>query len=189
MGVAGVQAEAEAEVADLLPQPRQRVQPPGHGVVATRGVLQQQRQRRLVLLQRLAPAQEALLGVVVGGDVAAVDDHRHRPEGLGRLAGVRQDLARGNADAVVPRGQVDGVGRVHVLGHRGGRELGGTRARRRDLPALRVADEELHAVGATLGGLVDGCLAVQMDADRRHAVDFNSRTRASHSDASACFML
>ena len=39
-GVAGVEAEADALVADVIPQPGDRVEVAGHRVVAARGVLQ-----------------------------------------------------------------------------------------------------------------------------------------------------
>ena len=40
VGVAGVEAEADAEVADVVPQPGDGVEVAGHGVVAAGGVLQ-----------------------------------------------------------------------------------------------------------------------------------------------------
>ena len=46
VGVAGVQAEADLVVAERVPEPGQRVEPAGAGVVAAGGVLDQDRQRR-----------------------------------------------------------------------------------------------------------------------------------------------
>jgi hypothetical protein len=137
-------------------------------VVAARGVLQQQQHRRLELLEGLAPADEALLLFIVGGDVAAVDDHRGGPDRRRGAAGLREQLARRDADAVVAGGDVDAIGRVHVFAHRRGGQVGRVRARRRDPPALRVAHEELDAVRAPLAGLVERGLAAEMDADLDH---------------------
>ena len=60
VGVAGVEAEADAEVADRVPQPGERVEPPGARVVAARGVLDQDRQREAALSAACAKALRQL---------------------------------------------------------------------------------------------------------------------------------
>ena len=146
-GMAGVQAEADALVADVVPQPGDGVEVAGHRVVAAGGVLQVDGDFRLQLVERLAPALETVVEIVVVGDVAAVHDHRRGIDVGRRVAGVLQDLARRDAHAVVGRGDVDQVRRVHV--DRQGRRLRASAASSRGLglPALRVAEEELHHVG------------------------------------------
>ena len=63
VGVAGVQAEADLVVADRVPEPGQRVEPPGAGVVAAGGVLDQDRHAEAAGVGRvregLAPVVEA----------------------------------------------------------------------------------------------------------------------------------
>jgi hypothetical protein len=80
--------------------------------------------------------------------VTAVHDHRGRVDLGGRVARLLQDLARRNADAVVGRRHIDQIGRVNI--QRDGRRLErlGVVTRLRLLPALRVAEEELHRVRA-----------------------------------------
>ena len=60
VGVAGVEAEADAAVADVVPEPGDGVEVAGHGVVAAGGVLQVDGHVGLELVQRLDPAHEAL---------------------------------------------------------------------------------------------------------------------------------
>jgi len=64
-------------------------------VVAAGGVLQQHRHLGPEPAQRLAPADEPLALVVVGGDVAAVHDHRGRADRGRPGAGPGQQLADG----------------------------------------------------------------------------------------------
>ena len=78
--------------------------------------------------------------------MAAVDDHRRRPDIRGRVAGLLQDLPRSVADVVARRADVDQVGGVDVDRQRRVAQLGGVLARRRLLPALRVREKDLDAV-------------------------------------------
>ena len=111
--VAGVQAEANPLVADVIPQPADGVEVAGHRVVAAGGVLQIHLHVGFEIVQRLDPPLEAGLHVVVVG-VTAVHDHRRRVDLRGRVAGLLQDLARRDADAIVGRRHVDQVRRVDV---------------------------------------------------------------------------
>src|SRR5690606_8112888 len=108
-GVAGVEAEADAGVADVVPEPGDGVEVAGHGVVAAGRVLQVDRDVGLEGVEALAPAGEAGLGLVVGGDVPAVDDDRGRADLGGGVAGLLQHLAGGDPHPVVGRRQVDDV--------------------------------------------------------------------------------
>ena len=146
-GVAGVEAEADARVADVIPQPTDGVEVAGHRVVAAGGVLQVDRNLGLQLVERLAPALETFVEVGVFGDVAAVHDDRGGADLGRRVAGVLQDLARRDPHPVVRRCDVDQIGRVHVDRQGRGLELCGVVARFGRLPALRVAEEDLHDVG------------------------------------------
>jgi hypothetical protein len=84
---------------------------------------------------------------------------------------VLEDLAAGDADPVVRRGDVHQVGRVHVeveVGRLGSGAQGGRPTGVRDLgalPALRVTQEELREVGAARGRLGDRVLLVDVGAD------------------------
>ena len=163
--MAGVEAEADALVADVVPQAGDGVEVPGHRMVAARGVLQVHGNVGLEVLQRLAPAVEAGLPVVVVG-VAAVHDHRRRVDLRGRVAGVLQDLARRDAHPVVGRRDVDQVRRMHVQRH--ARRLQHLRvlAGFGLLPALRVAEEELHHIGAVGLGIGQGVVSVDMRTNK-----------------------
>src|SRR4051812_13695930 len=86
-GMAGVEAESDALVADVVPQAGDGVEMPGHRMVAARGVLQIDGYVGLEVLQRLAPAVVAGLPIVVVG-MTAMDDHRSRVDLRGRVAGV-----------------------------------------------------------------------------------------------------
>ena len=185
MGVAGVEAEAQPGVADQVPQPGQGVEAAGHGVVPAGGVLEQHRHLGLELVERLSPADEALVLVAAVGDVAAVDDHPGRTQRGRALAGLGQQLARGDPDAVVGGGQVDPVGGVDVHDHVGGGQLGRVRAGRWHLPALGVAEEELHAVGAAGRPLAEGVLTPEMDPDL-HLQDFSTLAREADGPAGGC---
>jgi hypothetical protein len=173
--VAGVQAEAdEVHVAALgqhVPQPADPIQRPGHRVVATGGVLDQDRQRRGHALERLAPVVVADAGVVVLEDVAAVHDQALGPDRRRGRRLVGEDLAAGDADPVVGRGDVDEVGRVHVEVDpgllRGCTQRGRAPVVRdlRSLPALGVAEEELREVRAAGGRLGDRVDLVDVGTD------------------------
>ena len=116
--VAGVEAEARAELADRVPQPGERVEPPGAGVVAAGGVLDEDRQAEATVLRRvgegLAPVVEADLQVGALVDVTTVDDQPLGPDRGRRLGVLQQQLAARDPDAVVGRGDVDPVRRVDV---------------------------------------------------------------------------
>ena len=149
-GVTGVQAETGAELADLVPQPGQHVELPGHGAVAARGVLDQYRHTEPALgglaFEQLAPVGQPVAGVLLLAHVPAVHDQAARAD-LARHTRVGDDLlARGNADAVVQRGDVEHVGRMDEYRHPRRSELGGTFGRLRLVPFLRVGEEELHNV-------------------------------------------
>ena len=179
--VAGVEAEAEVDpglgVADRLPEPRDRVEAPGDGVLAAGGVLEQHRTVGLEHLQRAQPAPRALGRVVLG--VAAVDDHRRGADLGRRVAGLLEDLARAVADVRLRRADVDQVRRVHVEIDRGwpgsrrprggeaafatspGRRGRSARSRRRGRPRPRAAllardvgaDRDLGpAIAPSIGG-------------------------------------
>jgi hypothetical protein len=150
--VAGVEAEADARVADLVPQPGDGVEVAGHGVVAAGRVLEVDRHLGLDGVDALAPTVEPGAGLVVRGDVAPVDDDGPGPDLGSRVAGLLEDLARRDADLVVGRGQVDQVGRVDV--DRGGRgpEGVGILPGLGLAPALGVAEEDLDDVGVLGGG-------------------------------------
>lgn len=154
--VARVEAEPGLLVArqavEGVPEPGERVQPPGHGPVPTGGVLDEDRQRVLHPLQRLAPVGVADLRVVPGEDVATVDHQRLRPGGRGRPRVRVEQLARRDADAVVGRRHVDDVRRVHDEAHARRWQRGRLGALGGSLPALRVAEEQLHEVRAPRRG-------------------------------------
>ena len=107
--VTGVEAETDAEVSDLRPQPLDHLHLSRHGIAPSRCVLDQQRHHRLAGVQRLAPAGKPGVDLLVFLHVAAMDDHRSRSDLLGGGAGVGQDLAAGYADPVVGRHDVDQV--------------------------------------------------------------------------------
>ena len=92
----------------------------------------------------------------------------------GRVAGVLQDLARRDAHPVVRRRDVDQVRRVHVQRHARRLQRLGVLARFGLLPALRVAEEELHHVGAV--GLRRGQGIVLVDVrTNKHAASLGAR--------------
>ena len=104
VGVAGVEAEADLEVGlylrNAVPEAFERIETPGHGVLAARGVLEVDRDLGLEHLEAPLPSADALLDVIVC--MPAVDDHRGRADLGGGVAGLLEDLARAVAD-VVPR--------------------------------------------------------------------------------------
>src|SRR4051794_24688265 len=169
MRVAGVEAEAELDVGlgrgDRLPQPRQRVEAPGDGIVAAGGVLDEDGHVGLQHLERARPAADALVDAVLG--VAAVDDHGGGAGLRGPVTGLLENLARPVADVAARRAHVDEVRRVDVQRHPGGPELVRVLARRRLGPALRVGQEDLDTVSAEAGGLLERPLATEMGSDDR----------------------
>ena len=180
VGVAGVQAEAHVRgviggrVGHRVPEPADRLERPGHGAVAARGVLDQHRQRPLDALHRLAPVLQAVGEVHARGDVPAVHDQALGPDGRGRLELLVEQLPAGNPDPVVAGGDVDDVRRVDVDVH-AGRGEGVPDGRRipagyhRSLPALRIAEEELGRVRAAGDRLVQRVVNVEVGSDARHA--------------------
>jgi hypothetical protein len=118
MGMAGVQAETDViepgRLTDCLPQPGDGINPPGHGVGATGGVLDQQWAVHTQPVDRLEPVLEAHCRVIFGRDMPAVHDQAPRAD-LGRCAQVLlQQFAAGDANAVVRRRHVHHVGGVHI---------------------------------------------------------------------------
>jgi hypothetical protein len=87
-------------------------------------------------------------GIVLGGDVSAVHDEPLGADTGGRVGVLLHDLAAGDSDLVVGAGDVDQIRRMHVDREVGGAQRIGVRVRRRFLPALRVAEEELDCLGA-----------------------------------------
>jgi uncharacterized membrane protein len=92
--VAGVQAEPDLTVtrstgvrrlAHPLPEPGDRLEGAGHRAVAARGVLDQQRQRPLDLLDRLDPVRGAYGRIDGTSDVPAVHDEPLRADRSGGL--------------------------------------------------------------------------------------------------------
>ena len=70
--MAGVEAEAGAVIADRVPQSRDRVEVPGHGVVTAGGVLDQDRHGEpalvLLALEQLSPVLDSRCDFVVLAD-------------------------------------------------------------------------------------------------------------------------
>ena len=148
---------------DRLPELRQRVEAARDGVVAAGGVLEVDGDVGLEHLERPRPAADALVDPVLG--MAGMDDHRERADRGRGLAGLGEDLARAVADVRLRRADVDQVGSVDVDADLGRAQLLGVVARRRLLPALRVGEEELDAVGADLGGLGERVAALDVRSD------------------------
>ena len=123
VGVAGVEAEPDlaavggGHVGDRLPEPRDRVKGAGHRAVAARGVLDEQRQRPLDLLDGLDPVGDALCRVDVAGDVAAVHDEPLGADGRGGLQVLVEQLPARDAYPVVDGRHVDHVRGVDVDVH------------------------------------------------------------------------
>ena len=153
VGVTGVEAEPDAELAHRVPQPGQPVEAPGHGVVAAGGVLDEQLDREPVTVlgrpgEGLAPVVDPDGRIVAGVDVSAVHDQGLRPDIGGRRRVLAEQLAAGDADAVVGRRDVEDVRRVDVDGEVGAADGVGVRVLDRLLPALRVGEEELDGLRA-----------------------------------------
>jgi hypothetical protein len=104
--------------------------------------------------------------------VAAVHDQPACPDRRGRLELLIEELAARDPDPVVGRRHVDDVRRVHVAADagvgEGRRDLGRLAGQHRRLPALRVAQEELHGVRPGGQGLGQRVAIMQVHADRGH---------------------
>lgn len=135
-------------VSPMTSQSRDGVEAARHRVIAAGGVFQVDGNLGFQPVQRLAPALEALVDVVVVGDVPTVHDHRRCANVGRRSTGLLQDLARRDPHAIVRRRKVDQVGRMHVDGQGRGFQRGGVVPRLGSLPALRIAKENLHYVSA-----------------------------------------
>ena len=187
VGVAGVEAEPDLVGAlgrgDGVEDPVDALEVAGHRVVAAGGVLDEQRQLDVGGLHRLAPVVEADGRVVVLVDVAAVDDQSLGADRGRRVDVLLEELARGDPDPVVGRGDVDDVGRVDVevdarrgrvvpqsVGASGVADLG-------TLVALRVAEEELHEARAPGPRLGDRVGLVDVRADPGHVAQLSSGHR------------
>jgi len=84
MRVTGVQAEpgprGGTRRVDGIPEPGDRIEGPGHRVVAARRVLDQQWEREFGPLEDLLPVGKAFRRVSRRGHVAAVHDEGLRPD-------------------------------------------------------------------------------------------------------------
>ena len=183
--VTGVQAEADLAaaiggVADGVPQPRDGVQAAGHRAVAASGVLDQHGQRPVDPLDGLAPAVIALLRVDSGGDMPAVHDQALGADGGRRGQLLLEQLAAGNPDPVIRRGDVDDVRGVHVGLDAGPLEAGPELVRldreRGCLPALRVAKEELDSVGVDRLRVGQRVTVMQMRTNPSHLPSVSAAT-------------
>ncbi len=96
-------------------------------------------------LEGAHPTTHSLCDVVLG--VSGVDDHSRRADLCGRVARLLEDLARAVADVVPRRADVDQVRGVGVERQGGGAQLLSVVPRGWLLPALRVGQEDLDAVG------------------------------------------
>src|SRR5690606_12303518 len=173
--VAGVQAEPGAVLADHVPQPGQRVEPPGAGVVPAGGVLDQDRHREapfpLGVLEGLAPVVDAGGEIVAAVGVTSVDDQPPRTERRRTLRVVEQQLAAGDADAVVEGRDVDAVRRVDEDVQRSGADRIDVLAGRWRLPPLWLGEEELHHVGVAGSRLRERITPLYMCTDAHDAQD------------------
>jgi hypothetical protein len=164
---AGVEAEADLDLAALIhhhvPEPGQRVESPRDGVVPAGRVLDVEGNLGLEDLQGAPPAAESRLDAVLR--IPRVDDHRSSADVRGRLARLLQDLARAVAHVVLWRADVDEVRRVDVEGHVRCTQLAGVVPVVGLLPALRVREEQLHAIRAERLGLGERILRRDVGAD------------------------
>ena len=175
VGVAGVEAEADLVTAgcraDGIPQTGDRLEPACHGVVPTRGVLDEQRHRQVEAVDALAPVVEPDRSVLVLAEVAAVHDDPLCADLGGGVQVLLEELAARDPHPVVRRRDVDRVGRVDVQVDPGilGRSLEGRGApgvrHDRALVALRVAEEDLREGRPTGECLRDGVAAVDVPTD------------------------
>ena len=149
VGVAGVEAEADVVLADRVPQPGQRVEPAGAGVVAAGGVLDQDRggEAAVVLPRTRRSCASCRSRSSSSSPVSTCPPWTIRPLAPTSAAAcgvAEQQLAARDADAVVERRDVDQVGRVDVDVDVRRRAAPRRRPRLGRLVALRVGEEELH---------------------------------------------
>src|SRR5690606_18609272 len=112
-------------LADRFPQPFQLVEAAGYRLLSPGGVLYQNREVGLQLLEGLAPSVVSEIHVTFTGDVTSVDDHTPGSD-LGRgVTGVLEDLAAGDPHPVVVGADVDQIGRVDVDRNGGFGQLAG----------------------------------------------------------------
>ena len=173
--VAGVQAEPDvAQVVGAVeggPQVADGFEVSHHRFLAARGVLDQDRHLQVEAVDALAPVVVALLLVLVGGDVPAVDDHPARPDPGGRVDGLLQQFPRRDADAIVGGGDVYDVRGVHVepdpgvggLRPQGGGPVAGDCG---FPPRLRVTEGHLGDVRPQGDGLRNRGIRVNMSTDQ-----------------------
>lgn len=169
VGVAGVEAEADAVLTDRVPEPGERVEPAGARVVAAGGVLDQHLGGEPAGLGRvregLPPVVEALRDVVALVHVTAVDDQPSGADCRGGVGVLDEQLATGDPDPVVQRRHVDHVRRVDVDVDLGGAQPVGVRPWLGCFPALGIGEEELHRVRLAEGGLVQRVRRVDVGSD------------------------
>jgi hypothetical protein len=158
-----VEAEADVEVGEPLPQPCQDVDAPPHGVLAARGVLDEDGDRALEFLEDLPPPPEPAFDAVLG--MTCVHYHRGGADLSGPLDGVGKDLARRDANPVVRRCDVYQIRRMDVHRDLDGLQRGCVGTRGRLLPRLRRADEELDGFGADRSGFAERVLIGDVGAD------------------------
>ena len=172
-GVAGVQAEPDAELADRVPEPGQRVELAGHRVVAARGVLDEHRHREaalaLLALDELAPVVHPGRGVLARGDVPAVHHQPDRAD-LGRPSACwTTSLRDGIRIRLFSEARLTTYGECTTTGSCAAAQLLGLGVGRRLLPALRIGQEHLHDVGATLGRRGDRVVLAHVGPDEHAA--------------------
>jgi len=114
--------------------------------------------------------------------VPAVHDHTAGAHLHGGGGVLREELAGGDADPVVRRGDVDDVRGVDEHADVGGADLLGIVSRLGRLVALRVGQEELHEVRADLPRRPERVAVAHMRADldsllRRHEVQVSAGLR------------
>src|SRR5690242_13805889 len=106
--MAGVETEPGPELANRIPEPRHAVEPAGHRVVAARGVLDQDRQRKPAVVARpgegLTPVVVADLRVIRGVEMTAVHDQPLSADLRSRFGVLSQQLAARDANAIVQAG-------------------------------------------------------------------------------------
>jgi hypothetical protein len=117
-------------------------------VIPAGGVLDQQRHGPFYPLHRLAPVVIALALVHTAGDVPPVHDEAPGPDRRGGCELLAEQLAAGDPDPVVGARHVDAVGSVdeHLqsgLVQRSTELVRVATGKRRCVPALRIAEEEL----------------------------------------------
>src|SRR5688572_2947923 len=90
----GVEDEADSELADLLEETGDPLDPSRYCLVPTRGVLDEDRDRGVDRLECLPPTLDALLLWPVARHMSAVDDHRQGAHVGRRITGVLEDPSR-----------------------------------------------------------------------------------------------